>query len=357
MSSPKAAPPQEKSREKTQQKATADAIATQGETAKDADAVDDETVVLPQTRTRSETAVLSQTRTRSRPNQRKQPHTTPHERREPPSARRQETRNPAGQRRRGDNIFGTKYAAKIKAGRAALAGYSASQRTNRQRLRPITPLYFKNSRGTKAWQMKKILFDTIYDKQDRQPPPLIFIRNIGNSMLEILVAKGLEDKVASIMKQWGFTLIKEKIDPVVGLLKKNKDQDSIKNAEKCKEKAQEIVDKFSGPEVVNFYKTLIANADAAIEKARANSAPADAAAEENEGDKDAPANSDATPIAPTSTASTASRPTPLAILPPPPQPPRLPVPQILPVQPPILPVPPILPLQRTQKRWNNEYAK
>jgi len=149
-------------------------------------------------------------------------------------------------------------------------GHAATQRRKKTTLRPISQLYFKNSRGTKAWQMKKILFDTIYDRKTQKVPPLIFIRNIGNSMLEILVAKGLEDKVKSILYQWGFNPIDDDIDPIAGLLKKSKEANAVQNAQKCREKALHIVKTFSGPEVVNYYKGLIARADAVIASSSAN---------------------------------------------------------------------------------------
>jgi len=130
---------------------------------------------------------------------------------------------------------------------------------------------------------KKVIFDTIYDKQSRQPPPLLFVRNIGNSILEILVVKGLEKKVIGILFQWGFK--EEKVDPVANLMMKSKDQNVVKNAEKCKEKAQAIISKFSGPEVINYYKNLNTRADAIIAAAGAKT-PAAANAANNINDND-----------------------------------------------------------------------
>jgi len=47
-------------------------------------------------------------------------------------------------------------------------------------------------------------------------------------------------------------------------MKKAKNTDAVANAKKCKEKAEDILLKFGGPEVKNFYRNLIAKADAII---------------------------------------------------------------------------------------------
>jgi len=139
-------------------------------------------------------------------------------------------------------------------------------------LREVQAVYFANAGNTKPWQIKKVLMKALSDRERRGPPPICFVRHIGNSIFETIIDKESAPKATAYMLQWSYKLLKN-IDPLRNLIKKKganeTSNDAIANATKCKEKAQSIVEKFKGPEVVQYYKYLIQRAKDEIEKLEA----------------------------------------------------------------------------------------
>jgi len=91
--------------------------------------------------------------------------------------------------------------------------------------------------------------------------------------------------VIVILRDLGHKWLKEKIDPLARLVRKpgatNTSNATMINAQKCKERAEMILRKFAGPEVIDHYTNLLEKAEAVLktekEKQNEPDAPTDPA--------------------------------------------------------------------------------
>jgi len=116
--------------------------------------------------------------------------------------------------------------------------------------------------------MKQLIRELLHDKERGSPFPLVFVSFIGGSKMEVLVDKKIAPKAITIIRELGHSYIKEGIDPLSRLVRKptaNAFRNiALTNARKCKERAEVILRKFFGPEVIDHYTKLLERADAII---------------------------------------------------------------------------------------------
>lgn len=116
--------------------------------------------------------------------------------------------------------------------------------------------------------MKKLIREALFERERNTPIPLVFVSFIGGSIMEVLVDKTLVDKVIVILRDLGHKWLKDKIDPLARLVRKpgatTATNSEFVNAKKCKQRAELILRKFAGPEVIAHYTDLLEKAEAII---------------------------------------------------------------------------------------------
>jgi len=147
----------------------------------------------------------------------------------------------------------------------------AARRTAKTReLREFDVLHFTGRGRIQHWQMKKLLVQAMKEQNRNMPIPLLFVSFIGGSVMEVLVDKKSSAMVIVILRELGHKYLKEGIDPLARLVRKrssaSEDSVALVNARKCKERAEVILSKFGGPEVIHHYTELLNKAEAIIAK-------------------------------------------------------------------------------------------